>query len=69
MTGLPDWVRNFTSALDTTMGLELLEVSPEKVVWQPEQWQAPAAVQVLSQPPHVMSVSLRVDWSDTDASL
>lgn len=32
MTGLPDWVRNFTSALDTTMGLELLEVSPEKVV-------------------------------------
>lgn len=32
MTGLPDWVTNFTSALDTRMGLELLEVSPERVV-------------------------------------
>jgi uncharacterized protein (TIGR00369 family) len=31
-TSLPDWLTSLTSSLDARMGLELLEVSPERVV-------------------------------------
>ncbi|QDP97569.1 PaaI family thioesterase [Microlunatus elymi] len=31
-TNLPDWVRDMPSALDQAMGMELLEVTPERVV-------------------------------------
>lgn len=30
--GLPDWITDYTSALDEKMGLELLELSPERAV-------------------------------------